>query len=42
MINERNGAVGEMRIGRGNQSIWINLAQMPLCPPLIPHELIWD
>jgi hypothetical protein len=29
------GAIGGMRIGRGKP------AAVPLCPPQIPHDLIW-
>jgi hypothetical protein len=36
MVNEY-GAVGGMRMGRGNQS-----THMPLCPPQIPQDLTWD
>jgi hypothetical protein len=32
------GAVGGMRIGRGNRKP----APVPLCPPQIPHDLTWD
>jgi hypothetical protein len=35
------GAVGWMRIGRGNRSIQIKSAQVPLRPPQIPHDLTW-
>jgi hypothetical protein len=35
------GAVGGMRIGRGNRSIRRKAAQGALCPPQIPHDLIW-
>jgi hypothetical protein len=31
-------AIGGMKIGRGNRSIWRRPAQMPLCPPQIPHD----
>jgi hypothetical protein len=33
------GAVGGMRIGRGNRSTMRKLAAVPLCPPQIPHDL---
>jgi hypothetical protein len=33
------GAVGEMRIGRGNRSARKKPAPVPLCPPQIPHDL---
>jgi hypothetical protein len=36
------GAVGGMRIGRGNQSTRRKPAPVPLCPPQIPHGLTWD
>jgi hypothetical protein len=36
------GAVGGMRIGRGNRSTRRKPAPVPLCPPQIPHDLIWD
>jgi hypothetical protein len=33
------GAVGGMRIGRGNRSTRRKPAPLPLCPPQIPHDL---
>jgi hypothetical protein len=33
------GAVGGMRIGRGNRSTGRKPAPVPLCPPQIPHDL---
>jgi hypothetical protein len=33
------GAVGGMRIGRGNRSTLRKPASMPLSPPQIPHDL---
>jgi hypothetical protein len=33
------GAVGGMRIGRGNRSTRRKPAPVPLCPPQIPHDL---
>jgi hypothetical protein len=33
------GAVGGMRIGRGNRSTRTKPAPVPLCPPPIPHDL---
>jgi hypothetical protein len=42
MIIDDYGAVGGMRIDRGNQSTWRKLAPVPLCPPQIPHDLTWD
>jgi hypothetical protein len=41
MINEY-GAVGGMRIGRGNWSTSWDPAPVPFCPPQIPHDLTWD
>jgi hypothetical protein len=39
MIDDECGAVGGMRIGRGNRSIRRKLAPMPLCLPQIPRDL---
>jgi hypothetical protein len=39
MIDER-GAVGGMRIGRGNRSTRRKRAPVPLYPPQIPHDVI--
>jgi hypothetical protein len=40
------GAVGGMRICRGNRSTWRKPAPVPLCPPQIPHTriiyLLWS
>jgi hypothetical protein len=36
------GAVGGMRIGRGNRSTRRKPATVPLCPPQIPHDLTWS
>jgi hypothetical protein len=36
------GAVGGMKIGRGNQSTRRKPPPVPLCPPQIPHDLTWD
>jgi hypothetical protein len=36
------GAVGGMRVGRGNRSTRRKPAPVPLCPPQIPHDLAWD
>jgi hypothetical protein len=33
------GAVGGMRLGRGNRSTRRKPAPVPLCPPQIPHDL---
>jgi hypothetical protein len=41
MIDDECGAVGGMRIGRGNRSTGRKPAPAPLCPPQIPHDLIW-
>jgi hypothetical protein len=35
------GAVGGMRIGRGNRSTRRKPAPVTLCPPQIPHDLTW-
>jgi hypothetical protein len=35
------GAVGGMRIGRGNRSNKRKPALLPLRPPQIPHDLKW-
>jgi hypothetical protein len=32
------GAIGGMKIGRGNRSTREKSAQVPLCPPQIPHD----
>jgi hypothetical protein len=39
MIDDECGAVGGMRIGRGDRSTRTKLAAVPLCPPQIPHDL---
>jgi hypothetical protein len=36
------GAVGGMRIGRGNRSTRRKPAPVPIFPPQIPHHLTWD
>jgi hypothetical protein len=41
MIYQR-GAVGGMRIGRGNRSTRRKPAPLPLSSPKIPHDLTWD
>jgi hypothetical protein len=33
------GAIGGMRIGRGNRSTRRKHSPMPLCPPQIPHDM---
>jgi hypothetical protein len=39
MIDEDDcGAIGGMRIGRGNRSTMRKPAPAPLCPPQIPHD----
>jgi hypothetical protein len=39
MIDEGDcGAIGGMRIGRGNRSTRRKCAAVPLCPPQIPHD----
>jgi hypothetical protein len=35
------GAVGGMKIDRGNRSTRRKPAPVPLCPPSIPHDLTW-
>jgi hypothetical protein len=35
------GAVGGMRVGRGNRSTRRQPAPLPPCPPQIPHDLTW-
>jgi hypothetical protein len=35
------GAVGGMRIGKGNRSTRRKPAAVPLCQPKIPHDLTW-
>jgi hypothetical protein len=43
MINDDDyGAVGGMRIDRGNRSTRRKPSPVPLCPPQIPHDLTWD
>jgi hypothetical protein len=42
VIDDDYGAVGGMRIGRGNRSTRRKPATVPLCPPQIPHDLTWD
>jgi hypothetical protein len=36
------GAVGGMKIGRGNRITRRKPAPVPRCPPQIPHDLTWD
>jgi hypothetical protein len=42
MMDDDYGAVGGMRIGKGNRSTRIKPTPVPLCPPQIPHDLAWD
>jgi hypothetical protein len=39
MIDDECGAVGGMRIGRGNRSTRRKPTLVPLCPPQMPHDL---
>jgi hypothetical protein len=32
------GAIGGMKIGRGNRSTWRKPTPAPLCPPQVPHD----
>jgi hypothetical protein len=41
MIDDDCGAVGGMRIDRGNRSIGRKPIPVPLCPPQIPHDVTW-
>jgi hypothetical protein len=41
MIDDVCAAVGGMRIGRGNLSIWWKPTSVPLCPLQITHDLTW-
>jgi hypothetical protein len=41
MIDDDCGAVGGIRICRGNLSTGRKIAQVPLSPPQIPHDLSW-
>jgi hypothetical protein len=41
MMDDECGAVGGMRIGRGNRNTRRKCAPVPLCPPQIPHDLTW-
>jgi hypothetical protein len=42
MIDDDYGAVGGLRIGRGNRSTRRKPARVPLCPPQILHDLTWN
>jgi hypothetical protein len=35
------GAIGAMKIGRGNRCTRRKPTPVPLCPPKIPHDLTW-
>jgi hypothetical protein len=41
MTDDECGAVGGIRIGRGNRITRRKPATVPHCPPKIPHELTW-
>jgi hypothetical protein len=41
MIDDECGAVGGMRIDRGNRSTRRKPAPVPFCAPRIPHDLTW-
>jgi hypothetical protein len=41
-LDDKDEAIGGMRIGRGNQISWRKPAPVPLCPPQIPHDLTQD
>jgi hypothetical protein len=41
MIDDDCGAIGGMKIGRGNRSTRRKFAPAPLCPPQIPHDQTW-
>jgi hypothetical protein len=41
VIDDECGAVGGMRIGRGNRSTRRRPTPVPLCLPQIPHDLTW-
>jgi hypothetical protein len=36
------GAVGGMRIGKGNRNTRRIFTSVPFCPPHIPHDPSWD
>jgi hypothetical protein len=43
MIDEGDcGAIGGMKVGRGNRSTRRKPAPAPLCPPQIPLDQTWD
>jgi hypothetical protein len=39
--DDERGAVGRIRIGRGNRSSRRKPAPVQPCPPQIPHDLAW-
>jgi hypothetical protein len=41
VIDDKCGAVGGMRIGRGNWTTQRKPTPLPPCPPQIPHDLTW-
>jgi hypothetical protein len=41
MVMGECGAVGGMRLGRGNQSTWRKSAPVVLCPPIIALFYLW-
>jgi hypothetical protein len=41
MIDDKCGAIGGMRVGRGNRSTRTKPAPVPLCTPQIPYDLTW-
>jgi hypothetical protein len=41
-MDDECGAVGGMRIGKGNRNTQRKPAPVPLCLPQIPHALTWD
>jgi hypothetical protein len=41
MTDDEGGAVGGMKIGRGNRSTGRKPASVLLCPPQIPRDLAW-
>jgi hypothetical protein len=41
MKDDECGAVGGIRIGRGNRSTRRKRSPVPICPSQIPHDLTW-
>jgi hypothetical protein len=39
--DDDRGTVGGMRTGKRNRSYQRKRAPVPICPPLIPHDLTW-